>query len=118
VSDGKDLPDNSNGEDDCGDDDNDGDNNDWAINLPATIGTVKLQYHAANNAAGGGGDNDDNDFEGVPRKTLVTVTIWRKTDATDTDILEGGTSNGPTTKVRQYSSLTFEASALPRSGCS
>jgi hypothetical protein len=56
--------------------------------------------------------------EGVPRKTLVTTTIQRKTDTNDADIPEGGASNGPTTKVGQYLSLTFKVSAPPRSGCS
>ncbi len=36
----------------------------------------------------------------------------------DADIPEGGASNRPTTKLRQYSSLTFKALAPPRSGCS
>jgi hypothetical protein len=39
-------------------------------------------------------------------------------NAANTDILERGASNGPRTKLRQYSSLTFEALAPPRSGCS
>jgi hypothetical protein len=64
-------------------------------------------------------DKDDNDDdEGVPRKTLVTAMIRRKMDAADADIPEGGALNGPTTKLRQYLSLTFEALAPPRSGCS
>ncbi len=68
MSEGKDLPDNGGGDDNCGKDNNNRDANDnnQAINLPDTIGTIKLQYHATNNAAGGGGDDDD---EGVPRKT-------------------------------------------------
>ncbi len=85
---------------------------------PNTAGTIKLQYQAANNAAGVGGDNDKDNNEGVPRKTLVTATIRRKTYAANADISEGGASNGPTTKVRQYSSLNLKAPALPRSGCS
>ncbi len=90
-----------------------------AINLPNTAGTIKLQYHAANNATRGEGDDDNNDNnEVMPRKTLVTATIRRKTDAANADIPEGGASNGPTTKVGQYSSLAFEALARPRSGCS
>jgi hypothetical protein len=67
MSDGKDFPDNGGGDDNCGNDNNgDANNNNQAINLPDTIGIIKLQYHATNNAAGGGGDDDD---EGVPRKT-------------------------------------------------
>jgi hypothetical protein len=116
VSDGEDSPDDGDGEDDCGDDDDDGDDDDRAINSANTVGTIELQYHAADNAAGGGEDDDDDDGEGVPRKTLVTATIRRKTNAADADIPEGGASNGPTT-IGQYSSLTFEASAPPRSGC-
>jgi hypothetical protein len=61
-------------------------------------------------------DNDDD--EGVPRKTLVTATIQRKTDVANADIPEGGASDGPMTKLRQYSSLTFKALDPPRSGCS
>jgi hypothetical protein len=80
--------------------------------LPDTTGTIKLQYHAANNAARGGGDNNNNNDEGVPKKTLVTSMIRRKTDAANADISEGGVLNRPTTKVGQYLSLTFEA--LPR----
>jgi hypothetical protein len=118
MSDGKDLPDDGNGNDDGGDNDDDGDDNNQAINSPDTAGTIELQYHAADNAAGGGGDNDDDDDEGVPRKTLVTATIRRKTDAANADFPEGGVLNGRTTKVGQYSSITFEASAPPRSGCS
>ncbi len=116
MSDSEDSPDDGN--DDGGNDDDDGDVDDRAINSPDTAGTIELQYHAANNAAEGGGDDDDDDDEGVPRKTLVTATIRRKTDAADADIPEGGALNGPTTKVGQYSSLTFKASAPSRSGCS
>jgi hypothetical protein len=105
VSDGKDSRDD--GDDDGGDDDDDGDDEDRAINLPDTAA-----------AADDGNKDNDKDDEGVPRKTLVTATIGRKTDAADADIPEGGASNGPTKKLRQYSSLTFEASAPSRSGCS
>ncbi len=115
VSDGEDFPDD--GDDNCGDNNEDGDDNNWAISLPDTVGTIKLQYHAADNAARGGGDNDNNNDECMPRKTLVTATIRRKTDAANSDP-EGGASNRPTTNVGHYSSLTFEALALPRSGCS
>ncbi len=69
-------------------------------------------------AAAAAAADDDNDDEGVPRKTLVNAMIRRKSDAAEADILEGGASNGPTMKLRQYSSFTFEASAPPRSGCS
>ncbi len=104
VSGGKDLLDNCDGNNNSGNDDDDGDNNDQAINLPDTATA------ATSNAA----TND----EGMPRKILVTATIRRKMDAADANILEGGALNGPTTKLRQYSSLTFESLALPRSGCS
>ncbi len=107
VSNGEDLPDNGDGNDDGGDDDDDRDNNDdRAINLPDTAV-----------AAAAAVDIDDNN-EGVLRKTLVTATIRRKNYATDADIPEGGALNGPTTKLRQLLSLTFEALAPPRSGCS
>jgi hypothetical protein len=103
VSYNKDFLDNGNGDDNGGDNDNAGDNVDRAIYLPNTA--------AAKN------DNDDDD-EGVQRKTLITATIRRKTDAANTDILEGGASSRRTTKLRQYLSLIFEASAPPRSGSS
>ncbi len=103
VSNGKGLPDNGNGNNDCGNDDNDRDNDNRPINLPDTAVAAAA--------------DDDND-EGMPRKTLVTTMIRRKKDSTNADIPEGGVSNGPMTKLRQYSSLTFEASTLPRSGCS
>ncbi len=102
VSDGEDLPDDGNGNDEGGDNDDDGDDNNQAISLPNTAA-------AAN--------NEDND-EGMPRKSLVTTTIRRKTDAANADIPEGGAPNRLTTKLRQYSSLTFKASTPPRSGCS
>jgi hypothetical protein len=104
VSDGEDLPDDGDGDGDYdgGDDDDDGDDDDRAINSSDTA------------AAAATADDD----EGMPRKTLVTAMIRRKTDAADDDIPEEGASNGPTMKLRQYSSLTFEASAPPRSGCS
>jgi hypothetical protein len=105
MSDGKDLPDNDKGNNKGGHNDNDGDNEDRAINLSYTAAAAAIA------------DNNDND-EGVPRKTLVTAMIQRKMDAANADILEGGMSNGLTMKLRQYSSLTFEASAPPRSGCS
>ncbi len=102
MSDGKDSPDDCNGnkEKDGGNNDNAGDNKDWGINLPDT-------------AAAATNEDDDNndDDEGMLRKNLVIATIWRKTDATDADIPEGGASNGPTTKLRQYSSLTVKALA-------
>ncbi len=105
VSNGKDFPDDSYGNDGSGDNDNNGDDNDRAIKLPHTATTND-------------NNKDANDLdEGVPRKTLVTAMIRRKTDATNTDIPEGGASNGPTRKLRQYSSLTFKASAPLRSGC-
>jgi hypothetical protein len=103
MSKGKDSLDDGDGDDDGGDNDDDGDDNDRAINLP-------------DNAAAAATNNDDND-ESVPRKTLVTATIRRKTDATDADIPEGRASNGQTMKFRQCLSLTFKALALPRSGC-
>jgi hypothetical protein len=102
VSNGKDLPDNGNSNKDRG---NNGDIDNQAINLP-------------NTATADDNDNDDDDDEGVPRKTLVTATIRRKTDAANADIPEGGALNGPMTKLRQNSSLTFKALAPPRSGCS
>ncbi len=110
MSDGKDSPDDGDGDDDGGDDDDDGDNDDRAINLSDTAAAA-----AAAATAAAAVNNDD---EGMPRKTLVTTTIQRKMDAAGADIPEGGASNGPTMKLRQYSSLIFEASALPRSGCS
>jgi hypothetical protein len=102
VSNGKDWPDdgNNNG----GNNGDDSDNDDQAINLPNHAATTT----AANN----------NDDEGVPRKTLVTTTIWKKTDAANADIPEGGASNRRMTKLRQYLNLTFESLAPPRSGCS
>ncbi len=104
VSDGKDSPDNSNNNDNGGDNDDDGDNNSRAINSP--------------NTAAATADNDNHDDEGVPRKTLVTSMTWRTMDAVDDDIPEGGVSNRPAMKLKQYSSLTFEALAPPRSCCS
>jgi hypothetical protein len=92
TSDGKDMPDDGNGDNDSGNNDDDGNNNDWAINSPD---------HAAAAAA-----NNDND-EGMPRKILVTAMLFRKTDAANADIPEGGASNGPTTMLTQYLSLTF-----------
>ncbi len=105
VSNGEDLPNDSNGNNGGGDDDNDGDDDDQAINLP--------DYAPAATAA-----NKDANDEGMPRKTLVTATIRKKMDAANADIPKGGASNGPMLKLRQYSGLTFEAMAPPRSGCS
>ncbi len=105
VSDGKDSPDNGDGDEDVGNNLDDGDKNDRAIHSPDTA-------TAATAAA-----NKDDD-EGVSRKTLVTAIIRRKTDATDADIPEGGASNGLMMKLRQYLNLTVEALALPRGGCS
>jgi hypothetical protein len=113
VSNGKDLPDNGNSDNDGGNDgnDNDGDDKDWAINSPDTAATAAVIAAAAAAA-------DDDNNEGMPRKTLVTATIWRKIDTANADIPEGGAQNRPATKLRQYLSLTFEALAPPRSGCS
>ncbi len=97
------MPDDGDGDDNGGDDDDAGDDVDRAINSPDTAA-------AAN--------DDDDDDEGMRRKALVTATIHRKTDAANADILEGGALSGPTTKLGQYLSLIFEASASPRSGCS
>ncbi len=44
VSDGKDLPDNGNGNGNCGDNGDNGEDDNRAINLPDTIGTIELQY--------------------------------------------------------------------------
>jgi hypothetical protein len=104
MSDGNNSLDNGDNDNKGGNDDDHRDDDNWAINLPDTA--------AAANATNGNND------EGVPMKTLVTATIWRKTDAADAGIQKGGVLNGPTTKLIQYSSLTFEALALPRSGCS
>ncbi len=80
VSDGEDLPEDGDGNNDGGDDDNNRDDDNQAINLPDTA--------TANN------EDEDNDIEdngeGMPRKTLVTATNRRKTDAADADIPEGG----------------------------
>jgi hypothetical protein len=102
----KDLPDNGDGDDDGSDNDNNGDDDSRAINSSDTA------------AANDNEDDNNNGDEGVPRKTLVTATIRRKMDAANADIPEGGASNGPTTKLRQYSSLNFEALAPPTGGCS
>jgi hypothetical protein len=85
VSDSKDLLDDGNSDDDGGDNDDNGDNDDQAINLPDTAAT--------NN------DNGNDDDEGVPRKTLFTATIRRKTDTANANILEGGALNRPTMKL-------------------
>ncbi len=127
MSNGKDFPDNSNGNNKGGNNDEDRDDNDRAINMPntaaaattaaaaaAAAATTTAAATAAAIAAAAATNND----EGVLRKTLVTATIRRKMDAANADIPEGWASNGPTTKLRQYLSLTFEALAPPRSGCS
>ncbi len=105
MSDGKNLTDNSNSNDGGGDDDNDRDGDNQAINSP-------------NYAAPAAAAADDNDDEGMPRKTLVIATIWRKMDAANANIPEGGALDRPTTKLRQYLSLTVNASAPTRSGSS
>jgi hypothetical protein len=47
------------------------------------------------NRHNGRGDNDDdNNNEGVARKTLVTATIWRESDAANADILGGAIGHG------------------------
>jgi hypothetical protein len=104
VSGGKDLPEEGNSDaNGCGNDDDRG-NNERAINSPDTAATTTV--------------NDNDDDEGMPRKTLVAAMIQRKTDAANADTSERGASNGQRTKLRQYLSLTFEAFAPPRSGCS
>ncbi len=90
MSNSKDLPDNGNGDDAGGDNDNDKDDSNRAINSSDTA-----------TATAADDDDDDND-EGMLRKTLVTATIRRTMDATDTDIPDGGALNGPTMKLRQY----------------
>ncbi len=76
MSDGEDSLDNSGGDNSGGDndDDRDGDNNNRAINSPDTA------------AAAAAKDDEDDDDEGMPRKTMVTAMIRRKTDAANADI--------------------------------
>jgi hypothetical protein len=58
-------------------------------------------------------DDDNNNHKSVPRKTLVTATIGRESDAANANVPGGGALNGSTTKLTDmYSSLTFKQEIL------